>query len=461
MTPEALMKDRIKEALKKTKADYAEVRVETEEITHLAYRGPEMESAGVSSFCGGIVRACQNGGWGIIVFDSLENLGEHVERASHCAALVGEEKTELAEVRIVDTQRPAHLQNDPRGISLEEKIRLIKRYNKIILEADSLIESSGVSYGDSFRTVHFGNTRGTYYMEERPRIYCSFYATAREGSLVQRANDSFASAVTYDVVVGLEERVHDVAKRAVSLLKAPKVEGGPRTVILNPRMGGVFVHEAFGHLSEADFLYENLQMKDLMFLGREMGGKRLNVVDDGSIDRMIGSLSFDDEGTPTNKTYLIREGVLAGHLHSLETAAKMGAKPTGNARALGRKYPPIVRMTNTYIENGDTPVEDLFAAVDDGIYACDAFGGQTEFEMFTFSAGYGHRIENGEIGDLVRDVVLTGNVFHTLKTIDGIANDLDICEGAGGCGKSGQAPLPVGFGSPHIRIRDVVIGGEV
>lgn len=455
------MKDRILEALKKSTADYAEIRVEIEETTHLAYRGREMESAGASSYCGGIVRACKRGGWGVIVFDSLNNLAEHLEKACQCAALVGKEKTELAEVRVVDTERPARLQHDPRGVSLDEKIRLIQGYNKIILGADPLIESSGVSYGDSFRTVHFASTRGTYYMEERPRIYCAFYATARDGSLVQRANDSFASAVTYDVVLDLEENVRNVAQRAVSLLKAPKVKGGPATVILNHKMGGVFVHEAFGHLSEADFLYENPQMRDLMVLGREMGVKSLNVVDDGSMDRTIGSLSFDDEGTPASKTYLIREGVLSGHLHSLETAAKMGAKPTGNARAVGRTYPPVVRMTNTYIENGDMSVEELFAGVDNGIYACDAFGGQTEFEMFTFSAGYGHRIENGKIGELVRDVVLTGNVFQTLKTIDGVANDLEICEGAGGCGKSGQAPLPVGFGSPHIRVRDVVIGGEL
>jgi TldD protein len=455
------MKDRITEALKRSTADYAEIRVEMEETTHLAYRGREMESAGVSSYCGGIVRACKRGGWGVIVFDSLNNLAEPLEKACQCAALVGKEKTELAEVRVADTERPARLEHDPRGVSLDEKIRLIQSYNNIILEADPLIESSGVSYGDSFRTVHFSNTRGTYYMEERPRIYCAFYATARDGPLVQRSNDSFASAVTYDVVLNLEENVRDVAQRAVSLLRAPKVRGGPVTVILNHKLGGVFVHEAFGHLSEADFLYENPQMRDLMVLGREMGVKSLNVVDDGSIDRTIGSLSFDDEGTPTNKTYLIREGVLSGHLHSLETAAKMGAKPTGNARAVGRRYPPVVRMTNTYIENGDLSVEDLFAGVDNGIYACDAFGGQTEFEMFTFSAGHGYRIENGKIGELVRDVVLTGNVFQTLKTIDGVANDLEICEGAGGCGKSGQAPLPVGFGSPHIRICDVVIGGEL
>ena len=138
----------------------------------------------------------------------------------------------------------------------------------------------------------------------------------------------------------------------------------------------------------------------------------------------------------------------------------MDARPTGNARAIGRGYPPVVRMTNTYIENGPVPVKEIFSDIEEGIYACDAFGGQTEFEMFTFSAGYGYRIEQGEIGELVRDVVLAGNVFETLKAIDGIANDLEICEGAGGCGKGGQAPLPVTFGAPHIRIRDVIIGGE-
>ena len=151
--------------------------------------------------------------------------------------------------------------------------------------------------------------------------------------------------------------------------------------------------------------------------------------------------------------------VLAGHLHSLETAGKMDAAPTGNARAIRADAPPIVRMTNTYIDNGRTAVQDLFAGVDQGIYACDSFGGQTEFEMFTFAAGYGYRIENGQKGELLRDVTFTGNVFETLAAIDAFGNDLRIVQRGGGCGKGGQMPLPVGFGSPHIRIRDVVVGG--
>jgi TldD protein len=157
---------------------------------------------------------------------------------------------------------------------------------------------------------------------------------------------------------------------------------------------------------------------------------------------------------------LIENGVLAGHLHSLETAAKMGEKPTGNARAIGRGFAPIVRMTNTCIAPGEKSFDELVGGIDRGIYACNMFGGQTMMEMFTFSAAYGYRIENGQLGELVRDVVLTGNVFDTLNNIDGFGDDFALIEAGGGCGKGGQSPLPVTFGSPHLRIRDVVVGGQ-
>lgn len=454
------MKDRLFEALKKSSADYAEIRFETSDGTSLAYRKQEVDRANTWSLCGGIVRACKNGGWGVVVFDSLEGLDVQVQEACRCAALVGREKTILAEMPPVVEERPALLGRDFRTISLDEKLDLLGEYNRIILGANSAIASSSVEYMDTMRVVFFANTRGTYFMEERPKVTCAFRATARDGALLQRAHDSVASAVSYEVVLGLEDMAREVAERAVALLRAPKCEGGPQTVILNHRMGGVFIHEAFGHLSEADFLCENPRMRRLMAIGREIGVNSLNVVDEGPLQWTTGSLSFDDEGTPTGRTVLIKDGILAGRLHSLETAGKMGERPTGNARAVRRDAPPIVRMTNTYVENGQRTVQELFQGVDKGIYACDAFGGQTEFEMFTFSAAYGYRVEKGERGELVRDVVLTGNVFETLKAIDGIGNDLRVLDGAGGCGKMGQAPLPVGFGSPHLRIRGVVIGGR-
>jgi TldD protein len=453
------MRDRLADALNAATADYADIRVETEESSWVGYRGPEVESAGTSAFRGGIARACTRGGWGMVTFDSPDGLRHAVEEACACARWVGRETTQLADVRPVDAERRAVLGRDFRGVSLDDKRALMERYNRLVLDAAPSIESSRVSYRDSFRTVRFASTRGAWFLEERPRVLCVVAAVARDGALVQRAHHSVASATTYDTVAGLDDDARATAARADALLRAPKCEGGPHTVILNPDMAGVFVHEAFGHLSEGDFLYENEKMRALMHPGRVVGTPALNVVDDGSLPGRVGSQAFDDEGTPTGKTYLVRRGALAGYLHSLETAGKMGAAPTGNARAIARDVPPIVRMTNTYIEGGDVPVDDLFAGVERGIYACDSFGGQTALEMFTFSAAYGYRIENGKKGELVRDVTLTGNVFETLKSIDGIGDDFVICERAGGCGKGSQSPLPVTCGAPHVRIRDVVIGG--
>ncbi len=343
---------------------------------------------------------------------------------------------------------------------LDVKLKLVREYSTLLLKRHRKITSTHVAYVDSMRTVYFANSRGSFFLEERPKVVCRFSATAREASLIQTAGDGISSVTTYNAVTDLEEKVTEAADRAVALLSAPKCPGGPQVVILNPRFGGVFAHEAFGHLSEADFLYENENMKDIMTVGKKMGAENLDIIDEGSMKGTGGSLTFDDEGTPAQKTYLIRGGVLTGHLHSLETAAKMDEHPTGNARAVGRNFPPIVRMTNTYIGNGTEKVSELFKGVDKGIYACDMYGGSTMMEMFTFSAGYGYLIENGKISYLLRDIVLTGNVFETLSNIDGIADDLTIEGTGGGCGKRSQYPLPVGLGAPHLRIRNVIIGGE-
>ena len=177
-------------------------------------------------------------------------------------------------------------------------------------------------------------------MEERPRITLALSGVARDGSQVQRAHESFSSTDDYNVVLNRQDTALEVAQRTLDLLKAPKCDGGRYTVIMNPVFAGVFAHEAFGHLSEADFLFENPQMRDLMKIGRVMGNTDLNITDDGTLATLLGSQMVDDEGTPMTRTHLIKDGILAGHLHSLETAAKMGEKPTGNARA---KTPSLIK----------------------------------------------------------------------------------------------------------------------
>ncbi len=454
------MKQRLLEALKKANADYAEIRFEENDGTSFAYRGKELEAASTACNTGGIVRACKNGGWGTCVFDSLDDLEQKVADACADAALVGKEKTQLAEIETpADVVAPVQMKHDYRGVPFADKLAVIKEYNDIILGQKGM-ESSSVSYSEQFRKVYFASTRGNYFMEERPRITLALSGVARNGSQVQRAHESFSSTNDYDIVLNHQDKALEVAQRTLDLLKAPKCEGGRYTVIMDPVFAGVFAHEAFGHLSEADFLFENPQMRDLMKIGRVMGNPDLNITDDGTLATLLGTQMVDDEGTPMTRTHLIKDGILAGHLHSLETAAKMGEKPTGNARAIRRGCSPIVRMTNTFIEPGNQTKEELFAGVDDGIYACGAFGGQTMMEMFTFSAAYGYRIRKGKICELLRDIVLTGNVFETLKDIDGIADDLLLPQHGGGCGKGGQAPLPVTCGAPHIRIRNVVVGGK-
>jgi TldD protein len=171
-----------------------------------------------------------------------------------------------------------------------------------------------------------------------------------------------------------------------------------------------------------------------------------------------GSLKYDDEGVPAQRKYLIKDGILTQRLHNRETAGKMHEAPTGNARALNATYPPIVRMTNTGIETGEHSFQDMIKDIEEGVYAVRMLGGQTNGEMFTFAAAEGYMIRNGKLAEKVNDVTLTGNVFQTLKDIEAIGNDSIYV--SGGCGKGGQMPLPVSVGGPHLRIKNVVVGGR-
>ena len=322
------------------------------------------------------------------------------------------------------------------------------------------MQTTGIAYVDRYQK-YFANSEGTFIEQEHCDVGANFTAFARDGDNVQQMFTTTGGITGFQVLEGLHKDVEDVARRAVECLDAKPVKGGQYTVVLDPGLAGVFVHEAFGHLSESDFIYENQRMRDIMVLGKQFGAPILNIADSAALPGQRGSFKYDDEGVPSSKTYLIKDGILVGRLHSRETAEKLGEKPTGNARAIDYRHRPIVRMTNTYIENGSTNFEDMISDIDEGIYAIDAYGGQTTMEMFTFSSREAFMIRNGKVAERVRDVVLTGNVFETLTNIDAIGDDLMILGGGtGGCGKGGQAPLPVSDGSPHIRIRNVVVGGR-
>ena len=450
-------RDLIDDALAGNGADYCEVRIEETDSTRLTWRGKSLEDIAQTSGRGGNVRALVNGGWGFVSFNDLTGLKKRVTDAVSQARAAGGDGNHFADVGAhVDSIEPL-LVKDPAEIPLADKKRQMDSYNDVIWSVDG-IQSSDMIYGDTSRKIHFGNSDGSYIEQNRVHVIARISAQARKNGDVQQAGFSIGSVGDYALVEGLDEQVLDAANRAVGLLTAKPLEGGEWTTILDPVLAGVFVHEAFGHLSEADNVAENDKLQEIMVLGRQFGGKHLNVVDGASMPGLRGSYAYDEEGTPATRTDLIREGKLVGRLHSRETAARMGESPTGNARAISHAYPPIVRMTNTIIENGEASFDDLLEGVDKGVYVKNWYGGMTQHEMFTFSSGEAYMIRNGRVEEAVRPVMLTGNIFTTLHNIDAIGNDLDMNQG-GGCGKGGQMPLPVSNGSPHIRIRSCLISG--
>ena len=452
------MRDIIEAALRGHKADYIDLRVDDGAATRIAYRGRDLdEITRTHTGFGGCVRALVKGGWGFASFNDLAGLRAHVEAAVAQARLAGgDERSQFAEVGPVVARVEPEMGEDPTALPLAEKKRLLDEYNDLIWSKPS-IATSMLRYGDSRRTITFASTQGSYVEQTRTDVVMGLTVMARKDGDVQQAGFSKGALNDFTFVRQQRDEVKAAAERAVAFLDAPRVQGGEYTVVLDPVLAGVFVHEAFGHLSESDHIYEDERMREIMTLGREFGGAHLNIVDGASVPGLRGSYAYDDEGTAAHRTDLVREGVLIGRLHSRETAAKMGEQPTGNARAIDYRFPPIVRMTNTFIEPGQASFEDMLAGIEDGLYVKNWYGGTTSMEMFTFSAGEAYRIRKGRVEELVRPVQLTGNLFTTLANLDMVGNDLDMNQG-GGCGKQGQSPLPVSNGSPHIRIQKCLIG---
>lgn len=441
-------------------ADYVEARIHRARASRVVYSGKELEAFGDSTSMGGCVRVLVNGAWGFCSFNDVREIDKFVRMALQQARMIGGGTERMATVEPHTGHYPVNVIENPADISLVEKEALCRNYNDLLLRASDKITTTSTRYMDTVGSVLFANSEGTLVEQETAFSGVSFTAFAMDGTNVQTGHYSVGDISGFEKCRGLEEKCEETVRKAVETLSAEKPEAGKYTVICDPHLCGVFMHEAFGHLSEADFIYEHERLRDIMKLGRRFGTEQLSIVDDASMPGMAGSYKFDAEGVPAVKNYLLRQGKLTGRLHSRETAAQMDEPVSGNARAISYSYPPIVRMSNTYMEPGDYDVQKMFDEVEDGIYAKAFLGGQTDMEMFSFSSEEAFRIRKGKLAERLRDVVLTGNVFYTLEHIDAIGNDLKMFGGLGGCGKGGQSPLRVADGGPHVRIRDVVVGGR-
>ena len=253
-----------------------------------------------------------------------------------------------------------------------------------------------------------------------------------------------------------EEFVKESLDIATKLLSAKSAKGGSFPVIVDQKLGGVFAHEAIGHGCEADIvLAGGSVLKDK--LNTKIGNDCINIIDDGSL-QTNGWTPFDDDFVLGKKTFLVKNGILSGYLHNLETASLMKMEPTGNGRSQSLMHSVIPRMTTTYIGAGDSNFNEMLKGIKEGYYLKESFGGQVDTIKgeFLFNSMYGYYIKNGEVSNMIKSTAMIGNILQTLHEISLIGKDLEFSGGT--CGKDNQL-APVGDGSPHFKINNVKVGG--
>ena len=337
-----------------------------------------------------------------------------------------------------------------RDIPLAEKQKLLLGYLPVLTEDPCVVLPTG-TYLDRSSIFHFLSSLGADVEYDYQTCGLSFGFSMAEGE--KQFQGSWQKGGTrFDEMTGVEEELRESVKEQADFLRnSVPVEAGKYPVVLSPMAAGVFAHESFGHKSESDFMISDETMKEEWQLGKTVGSPILSIAECGNI---VGSgfVPYDDEGTKARQNYLIKNGVLAGRLHSAMTAAVLDEGLTGNARAIDCNFEPIVRMTTTYIEGGDLDFDQLIAPIEKG-YFIKTINHGSGMSTFTIAPSVSYEIVNGKLGRPVQISVITGSVFETLGLIDGLTKDVELLSFVtGGCGKMEQGGLPVGFGGPYVRV---------
>ena len=442
-------------------AEYVEVRAQNIFKTLLATKDGTVEGAKEGTESGAGIRVLVNGAWGFVSLGKLEPkmLTEAVNEAvrlAKAASLRVKSAVKLAEVKAVEDRVVVMSKKSPQNVSMEEKIGVALAMDKTVFGYDKRIRSCTVNYLDVTGTSYFVNSDGALIQQDKLYVWSRILASARENSVYASAREEIGSTAGYEVFdTETPEKVGTmVAKRVVEQLKAKTPKGGSFPAVIGPNVVGVFMHEAMGHLAEADLTLSGSVLYDK--LEQQIASDTVTVYDDGTIEGAFGSFKYDDEGVRTQKTPLIENGILTGLMHNRETAQKLNMEPTGNARAEDFRFEPIIRMRNTYLVAGDSSFEELVEDIDFGYYLKSFRGGQANLDG-TFQVGIqeAYEIVEGRLGDTVRSVSISGNTLETLCRVEAVGRDFELWPGR--CGK-GQIAF-ICDGGPHIRVGEVIIGG--
>lgn len=458
----------LSEALRKKSGGFVELRYHKKRSRALAVEKGRVETAQITEHTGVGVRVLEDGTWGFASTDRVE-LGavcdaiDQARAAARSSARARTERTaQLPPFALARGRFESPGVDELADRPLEETLALVLRMEEKARGSSTSIQSAAATYTDVFEEKGIVTSDGARAWTRLVRPEFRIAAVAQKDGEIQRGSESVGVTGGWECLfraASAEALADKAASRAVDLLGAGYPEGGRTKVLLSPSLVGLLTHEAVGHTVEADFVLAGSVAAGK--LGQRVGSEHVTLCDSGASeyhDGAGGTILVDDEGVPTQKTVIIKDGILTSYLHDRESAARFGVAPTGSARAWEYDNEPLIRMRNTYIAPGDAGLDELVADTRDGYLLDGAANGQADANgEFMFGTREAYKITNGKKGPLLRGVNISGQAFEVLKSVDRVGRDFKWDLGSGHCGK-GQ-PAKVDAGGPWLSC-EVVLGGR-
>lgn len=444
-------------------AEFFDIRIIGKESTVVEYKDGKLHSVSSGHDRGAGLRTIANGAWGFASTTDTSNasLLKAMEKALETSIRIADkvsQKTSLAEVEPTREKITWHPKKDPLSIPFETKLELIKDMHDVALEVKG-VHSVTTGCGDVREKTHVVNSEGTDLQGEITRSFARTQVIAREGSDVVSFYNAAGTTGGWEIFDRKDpiEFSKEAGESAVRILSSRGPPSGRLPLIADPDLAGVFAHEALGHASEADSVVRGASCLEGI-MGEKIGSDLVTIIDDSTFEGGFGSFPFDSEGVMSQEKVLVDRGVLNGYILSRETAHVLKMRPNGGARVENYNYLPLVRMSNTFVQQGESQFDELLEGIKLGIYAKGSRGGQVSPAKgtFQFNASEAFLIENGEITESLKDVSFGGSTLEVLRNIDAVGDDFQLGR-PGNCGKDQW--VPVNSGGPHVRVKEVTIGG--
>jgi len=444
-----------------TGGEFAEIFVEDKRSSSAMLDDGRVEELTSGRDRGAGIRVIVGGSTGFAHTADLSEAGlQHAARAAAAAARGAGESGRVVAVSPIDVRRDPPVRIAPEDVAKATKVELLELADAAARSEGSSISQVSARYGDSRRRILVANSDGLLAEDDQVRTLFSVSCVATGDTGLQTGRESVGRTIGFELfdLADVSELAQRAARRAITKLSARPAPSGAMPVVVGPGGGGVLFHEACGHGLEADLVAKSASVFANR-VGEQVASPLVTLIDDGTMMGEWGHFAIDDEGHPAGRNVLIQDGVLTDYMWDHIRSRNEGREGSGNGRRQSYQHLPMVRMTNTYISNGSDDPSEIVSSTDSGVYVAQLGGGQvnTATGDFVFGMTEAYLIENGEITEPIREGNLIGNGPEVLHRIDALGNDFAMGS-PGTCGKDGQG-VPVGDGTPTLRVTELTVGG--